>query len=140
MTEQERFDSFLEVNAQRRAKHVNNIHPECTGCKIGLKWTLSEDLELFSYLKMHPFNLMKISEQMDRPIWGIMSRLQRLGVVSKYHSYYSTADRTFKVSKAKKRINLTEQHIDALVNLGWYNDKHKLDAPKWWYSKSIIIK
>lgn len=131
MTEDDLFEAFMAISAKRRAQHESNLHRDCTGCKVGLRWTELEDLKLISLLE-DEVNLMWLSKDLDRPIWGIAARLQKLGIISKQQGCYRPNFVVF------KRNKVTSDSIhQALVDKGWYIDNSILKAPIWWIRARI---
>ncbi|WJZ27903.1 hypothetical protein NCTGTJJY_CDS0024 [Serratia phage 92A1] len=137
MTDNERFELFLAISAQRRAKHESNLHQECSGCRVGLKWTEQEDIELINTLTACMFNntlnLIQLSKCTDRPIWGLISRLKKLGLITNVRGYYAPSYKVWRPKVSSHNINET------LKSLGWYYDLSykNIRSPDWWANSRI---
>ena len=132
MTEQERFNLYLEDSRQRRTKYENNLHKDCTACRVGLKWTEQEDITLIKTLTACTFNR-QLSKCMDRPIWGLVSRLKKLGLVHNSSGVYRTSYSVYRPTVKSDNI------LSTLKDIGWYNNPNstKTNSPLWWIQTCI---
>lgn len=136
--EQTKWDKYQESCNQRKEQHAKNLHPSATGCQVGLKWSLLEDVMLINSLA-RGITLFELSGILGRPVYGIQSRLSHYRLVYINPRYY--------YNEVSHRVpvyfnNMDKKIIKALVQKGWtYSDTGKfLEAPSWYIAMKRINK
>lgn len=136
MNDEIKWAAYVAHTEKRLDRHRKNMGKSCTACRIGLRWTYDEDVQLFKLLKSP--SLMEISEQTDRPVYGILNRMKKYGLVSMdkrgqhMHSY-----RCY-----NRSLYEHPELLELLESMGWYYSdlsSKTLMAPSWWLRKPLII-
>lgn len=136
--EKVKWELFQEQCDKRKAAHAKNLHPSATGCQVGLKWTLYEDVMLVKSLARGT-TLYELSGILGRPVYGIQSRLKHYRLVYVNPRYF--------YNEVTHRIpvyfgNMDQKIIKALMQKGWiYSETGEfLEAPSWYKSMKRINK
>lgn len=135
LEEQKKWDEFQESCNKRKEKHKRNLHKSATGCQVGLKWSIAEDLKVIKALGPHT-TLMSLSEISGRPIFGITSRITKRYGLFVHDRFYNVYPKSI-ISSGRVR-NMPSEVVVALKEKGWKeDDRRNLRAPDWFRNMTI---
>lgn len=135
MSEESNWNRFQQESAKRRMKYDKNLPANCEGCMSGERWLESEMLTLVSLLKEGNNSLATFCFTLNRPKFGIISKLQKMGLAivahqrGRGHVYYKAHAVDY---MSRKRFNGLPEKVQALlIDRGWQVGRYVV-APRWW--------
>ncbi|QPX74683.1 hypothetical protein [Serratia phage vB_SmaM_Hera] len=141
MSEESNWNDFQQDLAKRRMKYDKNLPENCEGCMAGARWKVDEMVTLIKELRAVN-GLNHLCMLLNRPKFGIMGRLSKMGLVymhqeigrrgKRYPNAYCSP--SMSVTRFK---SLPKEVQEALVDCGW-QVQHIVVAPRWW--RDAIIK
>jgi len=137
LSETEKWKLFEQTKAKRYVNHMKGLHPECKGCNIGRQWVQQDYITLFSSLR-EGVTLADLSLALDRPIGGVAAKLRSTGLVVLVDRMSYRIQGTTALSRARVARHFTDDMVQSLLDVGWYNKFGQLVAPDWWRGRLIL--